>query len=212
MAQVVFGGSREYRMLVSGEQHPNTAHYLRNQMTSLQSYIGNSDSSWAQRAIESYNRFSSEHAVRLAQAALRKVDTYFQEDRIMQLDTLAQLQQAGLRMQRFIIANPYVRERYHNQMCDGYQGTYVDMHPQDIGPGHYDYDRVMDGLIVETAPTEEDPDGSWVCRVQTDEEILPGDVKLNLVQNDMILTSWATVEHLMRYGEEDPVSPSGGML
>lgn len=212
MAQVVYGGSREYRLLVSGEQHPNTVQYLRDQMTSLQNYIGNSDSAWARRAQESYNRFSSEHAIRLAQAAIRKVTTHFQDDRIVQLDTLAQMQQAQLRMQRFIMANPYVRERYHNQMCEGYQGTYVDMWPQDVGPGHYDYDRVMDGLIVETPATEEDPEGSWVCRIQTDEEVLPGDKRLNLVEKDMILTSWDNVVHAMQYGLDDPVSPSGGML
>lgn len=212
MAEVVFGGSREYRMLVSGEQHPNTVQYLRGQMTSLQNYIGNSDSSWAMRAQESYNRFSSDHAVRLAQAALRKVTTQFQDDNIRQLDTLAEMQQASLRMQRFIMACPYVRERYHNQMCDGYQGSYVDMSPGDIGRGHYDYDLVMNGVIVEVAPTEEDPEGSWSCRVQMDEDLLPGDRNLNLVEKDMILTSWDNVKHAMQYGLDDPVSPTGGML
>lgn len=212
MAQVVYGGSREYRALVSGEQHPTTVQYLRNQMSSLQSYVGESATSWAQKAFESYERFSSDNAIRLAQAALRKVTTYFQDDRIMQLDTLAQLQQAQQRMQRFIMADPYVRERYHNQMCEGYQGSYVDMWPTDSGRGHYDYDRIHDGLIVEVAPTEEDPEGSWMCYAQTDEELLPGDRRLTLAEKDMILTTQERVRFLMGTGLEDPVSSTGGML
>lgn len=212
MVAVVHGGSQVFKALVSGERHPNTVQYLRNQVTALQNYIGDASSEWAQRAMQSYERFSSDTAMRMAQAAIRKVTTHFQEDRIVQLNTLAELQQAQLRMQRFIMANPVVRQAYHRQMCDGYSGSYVDMWPQDIGRGHYDYDRVMDGVIVEIPPTKENPEGDWKCYAQFDEEVMEGDQRLGIVRQDAILSSWELVEHLMGTGLEDPVSPSGGML
>jgi hypothetical protein len=212
MVAVVHGGSQVFKAMVSGERHPNTVQYLRNQMAQMQAYIGNAATDWSQRVVQSYETFSSDNAMRIAQAAIRKVTTHFQEDRIVQLDTLAQLQQAQSRMQRFIMACPAVRAPYHEQMCDGYSGSYVDMWPQDMGRGHYDYDRVMDGLIVEVPASKEDPEASWMCYAQLDEDVLEGDRRLTMVEKDQILTTWDKIGELMGNGLEDPTSATGGML
>lgn len=212
MVAVVHGGSHAFKAHMSGERHPSTVQYLQNQMMQLRNYIGDSASEWAQRAMQSYERFSSETAMRMAQAALRKVTTHFQEDRVVYLDTLAHIQQAQAKMQRFVMANPMVREKYHAQMCDGYSGSYVDMWPTDIGRGHYDFDRVMNGVIVELPPSKESPEGDFKYWIQTDEEVLEGDVALGIVKQDAILSTWERVEHLMGTGLEDPVSANGGML
>ena len=48
------------------------------------------------------------------------------------------------------MAQPDIRSLYHKGHCDGYSDTYVDMEPGLVGEQHYDYRRVMDGVVEET--------------------------------------------------------------
>ena len=53
-------------------------------------------------------------------------------------------------MKRYIMANPHVREAYQEQRIAGYDGTYKDPFADDTIENHYDYRRVMNGVVVDS--------------------------------------------------------------
>lgn len=155
------------------------------------------------RGREIFERFSGAEAIRLAKAAMRYAQHAFQPNVIRPLQNIADIQQAPGVMQRWVMANPMVREQFHMQRCDGYSETYVDVHPQDRGVNHYDFRRVMSGVLQECTE-EEGADWKVVNHFEFDHF---DDVQLSTREKDDILTVWDLIEGLMKPGAEDPTSP-----
>lgn len=212
MATVIYGGSRELNFLLSGEPHQGTLNYLRQQTERVAQYVQNTGSEWAQRAVDTFNYFSSDDALRHARAALSKVGSYFQSDVIKELTTLSDFQNATPLMQRFIMSEPTIRRMYHKGMCEGYrEAGYVDPFPKRIGEDDYNWRRVHDGRIEMLPVSEEDPEGSW-CVTTYFEELHEGDKDLTLLEQDAIISSWNNLKYHLANGLDDPVSSTGGML
>jgi hypothetical protein len=108
-------------------------------------------------------------------------------------------------MQRWVMANPMVRELYHKQRCDGYSSTYTDVSPGDIKENHYDYRRTTDGVMLET--TEGDYVTKWYI-----EELLPSDRHLTNSEKIDIINTWTVVNNALMMKELDPTCNNGGML
>lgn len=211
MVQVVSGGSREFNMLLGGEPHPNTVQYLRNQMSQLGSNAAFAASTWFNNVRESYDRFASDTALRIARTAISSVKSYFQGNVIRPLRSVSELQQAPVVMQRYLMANPVVREMYHDNRCDGYSQTYIDMEPKAIGEDHYDYRRVMNGIVTDLPVSEEDPEGSWKVSVYMD-ELKEGDRELILIDQDIIISCWERQRMSLAVLMDDTTSQTGGSL
>lgn len=211
MAHVVTGGSREFDMAFSGEPHPSTVQYLRNQVESLGQFVGTASAAWIDRVQDSYNRFSSDDALRHARAAMRKVSSYFQADNIRELTTLGQVQNAPVMMQRFLMAVPEIRQMYMDQRIDGYSSSYVDMQPGMIGEDHYDYRRVMQGRVIDLPVSEENPEGGWKVTTFFD-ELHEGDRELRLQEQNDVLSSAELMRCMMATALDDPTSQTGGLL
>lgn len=211
MATVIYGGSRELNLLVSGEPHQDTLSYLSYQADRIAQYAQQTGSQWAQRAVESFNYFSSHDSLRHARAALQKVKSYFQSDIIRELRTIEDFQTATPLMQRFLMADPWARKMYHAGRIEGYAGSYVDPYPGVRGIDDYNYRRVMDGRVQMVAPTEEDPEGTWFIEEYWG-DLQEGDVDLTLGQQNAILSSWRQARYLVLTGLDDPYSSTGGKL
>lgn len=198
MINVFQGGIRGFEAAVYGDQHQANLNYFQNQLSN----IGNSLTEMGQRFFEGartlYEEFNSDRALRLARAAIRQVRGTYIADIIQPFTEIGEFQAAPPTMQRWIMANPVVREAYHAQRCDGYSDTYVDMYPKDIGRSHYDYRRVMDGMVVE------DGDDYYVDYFP--DELVDGDKDLDLIQKSHILSTWKMVEMYMNANGEDPTS------
>ena len=95
-----------------------------------------------------YDTFNSSKAIELTKAALNQITGIFQADVIRYISDISHFQIATPIMQRYIMANPIVRHMYHDQRLDGYSDTYVDTDPGVIGEKHYDYRRVMSGIMT----------------------------------------------------------------
>jgi hypothetical protein len=149
--------------------------------------------------------FNGSEAMRLAQAAINRAGSVFQADTIRDLYQIGELQNAPLVMQRFIMANPVVRDLYHQQRCDGYSDTYLDMEPGAVGLAHYDYRRVITGMVME------DEEHGWKI-VHCLDELKEGDRPLQIEEKDIVLSVWDVVEARIREGKDDPTSPTGGSL
>jgi len=101
-------------------------------------------------------------------------------------------------MQRFIMANPMVRQLYHDQRCDGYSGTYIDVQPDATKEDHYDYKRVMNGIV------QQDGDGTMFYTQYMD-QLHHGDKELALAEQVSILDTWEIAEMFIKAGN-DPTS------
>lgn len=202
MAQLLQGGNQAFDAMAYGEAHPSTINYFQNQFNDANiSAMSNNiqDQGYIQRLKELSNMFSSDNALRLARAAKRAVTNVWGTDSIRILDDIGKMQWARPTMQRWILAEPFVRQRYHDQTIDGYSDSYVDPYPDDIGEDHYDYRRVMNGIVTE------DPDGNYSSTTYF-EDLHPDDRELDIDEQADILITWEEVKAKIKEGREDPTS------
>lgn len=201
--QVIAGGQAEFNGLVYGDKHPGTMRFLQNQ---IGQGFSNTMSEVGQRMLSSvhglYEKFNGENVIRLAKAARRKISGIFQQDVVKPLWSVDEIQQATLVMQRWVMAQPDLRKLYHEQRCDGYSNTYLDMQPDSIGEKHYDYRRVMDGL------GREDTDGNLVFTHYYD-DVHEDDVTLTLQDKVDITNTWDMISRYLKHTNHDPSSIYG---
>ena len=203
-----FGADSEFDAFIYGEKHPSTLNYLRNQFSRAADTLAEPVREFMQQSRDLFEHFNSSEAMRFARNAVSRV---FQSTPAVVIDTvhslfdLYQFQNAGLTMQRWVMANPVARKLYHDQQIDGYSDTYVDMHPEDIGENHYDYRRVNDGLVKLSE------EHGWTI-TQYSDELKNGDRDLMIEEKSDILHSWSNLEYLLSLCKEDPTSASGGFM
>jgi hypothetical protein len=203
--QVIYGGTEAFNALAYGEQNPDNLAYFRERLDGLACTFSDAGQAFANRARELHDQYYNSNVAHIARAALRASQNLFMPNSVMMYQNIGQLQQAGTTMQRWIMANPIVRQAYHAQQCDGYSNSYVDMHPGKIGEDHYDYRRVMDGVV------QESDEHDWVAKFYMD-DTLEGDVDLSHNQKVDILSTWDIANLMMAKAGEDPTSPWNGKL
>ncbi len=196
--QVVPNGSPlTFNMMLYPEQHYRNQSYIQQKIeqvsTQLGSVVSDFSTKFMERARSLYEQAHNSQAVLAAKAAIRATKGLFHPNAIIQLDSLDELRSAQPVMQRYLMANPIVRELYLEQRIDGYSDTYVNVHGKNIGENHYDYRRVMDGVVVDHElremltgkPVSED-EPEWTCTTYF-EDLLPDDRELTAMeQTDMI--------------------------
>lgn len=200
---VIEGDLNTWDALAYGEKNPVNLDYLRNQLTNIPQALNEFTNNFYSEARNLFEKYNGSAAQRLIKSVTRSVQSLFRADTIHSMFELGELQNANIVMQRWNMANPVIRNLYHNQKCDGYSDTYVDMEPKAIGETHYDYRRVMDGVIV-------DSDDDWVVKFYPD-EIKTGDRELDHTDKMTILDTWKIMEMFVKAGE-DPTSPYGSKL
>lgn len=202
MVQVLTGPVESFDMLLYPEQSMQNQQYIQNQLNQINTTLSDIGQKFMQGATELYNRINDSDIVRRAKAAIRMAQSSFHPNQIRSLETLEDLQAASLVMQRWIMAQPDLRALHQRHLVEGYSDTYVDIHKDTIAESHYDYRRVMDGVIRE----EED---GWVSR-QYIEDLLKGDRDLVFDEQVDILKTWQIVEMYAKARKADPSNPFGG--
>lgn len=200
---VIEGDLNTWDALAYGEKNPVNLDYLRNQLSNIPQALNDFTNNFYSEARDLFEKYNGSAAQRLIKSVTRSVQSLFRVDTIHSMFELGEIQNANIVMQRWNMANPVVRELYHNQKCDGYSDTYVDMEPNAIKETHYDYRRVMDGVVV-------DSDDDWVVKFYPD-EIKTGDKELDHTDKMIILETWQIIEMFVKAGD-DPTSPYGSKL
>lgn len=157
------------------------------------------------QAMMVYDKLGSSDAMARVKRAISGIDGRWSDNFMIALTSTAALQQAPVLMHRYLMAQPDIRSLYHKGHCDGYSDTYVDMEPGKIGEDHYDYRRVMNGVVEETE------DGGWGW-TEYFEELIPGDTELDDYDQGVILRSWDQLAASVFEAKEDPTSIYGGEL
>lgn len=203
--QLTYGATNAFDALVYGEKHPATVDYLRGQITQAADLFSGAGKAFYEKALQTFEHFNSNAAINFARNALQKFSGSSTDiQRVLYLGGINQLQGATVLMQRWLMANPQTRERYLDQRLDGYSDTYVNIHNLDIGKTHYDYRRVMDGLMV----INDDGDATFT---QYFDDLIEGDRDLTLGEKTAIVNSWDAANIFLAMGL-DPTDPQGGEL
>lgn len=204
MALSMSGSDADFDALVYGQPHPGTLNFIQSTLQNATQHVSEASQQFFQRAHQAYDYFHGHEAVRRSRAALRRAGALFVPDDIRELETLGQIQAAQDRMRRYIMADPYIRGQYQAQRIEGYSDKYMDVQPEAIGEDHYDYQRLMDGLV------REDDEGRmyYVVHYGIDD----GDQMLSHEEQLDILNTQARVRYYIKKGKEDPTSIWGALL
>lgn len=208
MARVFVGGDEYFNAITGGTPHQGTINFIQGQFLKPSANLTEAGRVFHEKAKISVDQALNSSAMRLAQAAVRKLDNLWGEDTITYLRTIGAIQQAPIVMQRYIMAQPAIRKLYNAQKCDGYSDTYIDVYPGTIGNDHYDYRRVMDGVITFATVPSDSSDAelpSWESVTYLDE--------LNIDDNDLlfesqvdIIDTWNVIENHLNAEKDDPTS------
>lgn len=198
------GATDAFDAMVYGAQHPNTINYLSNQVNNISNTLTEAGRAFMQRSKQAFDFFNGNAAIEFARKVVSSVKSVFQSEHVIRLWEIDNLQQATLTMQRWIMANPMVRELYHSQRIDGYSDTYSDIHGLVSGADHYDYRRVMDGMMTIT-----DDDYHFTEYV---EPLIEGDRDLTFGEQVDIIHTWDAVEAILSLAKEDITNPHGGSM
>jgi hypothetical protein len=205
--RVLEGNPDVFNALIYGEQ-PTVRTFLHDQLTNFSATLTSAGQQFMQGARDVFDKIANSGAAQTARAILRQTGVFFDPNMIVAIDNLQGLQHAGVGMQRWIMAQPDIRDLYHKQLVDGYADSYIDLHPGCVGNQHYDYRRVMDGVIQE-AP--EGADYDWET-VQYLDDLIDGDVVLSISDKADILSTWDIVKMYAEARKEDPTNPFGGTI
>lgn len=186
--------------------------YLRDRFEKTMDYLEKASTSvskkFVERAKDIFEASNSFEALRRTRNAVRAASNVRKSSIIFEAVDIDDFRTAGFTMQRFLMADPIVRSKYHRQKIDGYSETYIDIHPNDIGTDHYDYRRVIDGVIRE----EKDEKGEvQFVREVFYEELSEGDRDLDAVEQLAILDSW-DIQRMFIEAGIDSTNRLGGVL
>jgi len=186
------------------QQSPMNMVYIQQNLSQFSDALSESGRAFMEHHRAIYEAIDHSEIARKARRVMRSVKGLFTPDSIVALETLEDLQNAQLQMQRYMMAMPDIRKLYFRNKCDGFRDTYVDMEPNRIGDDHYDYRKVMSGHV------EVMDDGSW-CARQYFDELHEGDRALDADERMLIRKTWDAMRLAIQQGQ-DPTNMFGGDL
>ncbi|QXO11107.1 hypothetical protein pEaSNUABM54_00281 [Erwinia phage pEa_SNUABM_54] len=206
MANFVEGGGAAFDYMVYGERDRGVMGYLQNLNSQVMTHLGTEARAIAENLQNSVEKMYNSESMRLARAAVRMVANAYGMNVIYPMTNIGELQHAPDVMIPLIMAQPGIRESFHKQQCEGYGDRYYDFQPGVVGEDHHDYQRVTDGIFLES---EDDPEA---C-VATSYLHLDEEDQLDHDQQDgIIYITWEQVKIAQAKGVEDPTSQFNGTL
>lgn len=199
-----------------GNPHPNNVQYFTQQYQDIvqnaSMFVGDLGKQFVQAAASVYQQYVSPTALARIRNILRHATNDSANDTIRSLGTLEEFQNASLVMQRWVMAEPLVREKYQAQLIDGYSDTYLDVEPGASGLSHYDYRSVTEGMVEYSQNDEGEVDGLVYVNYYQADGLRSEDRLLEVEEKTDILDVWHNVRVYLRQGAEDPTAPQGGYL
>lgn len=178
--------------MILPEMRESTRSWLEQQSTKSFEGLSEAGRKFAEMGNAAYQRLTDVSIGRQARSVVRSLAGMLGGDRIQPIESYTGLQMARPVMQQYIMAEPSYRKLYHEQRCNGYSDSYVDLEPGRVGEAHSVYRRVMDTVLVDT-PT------GWEVTMYPDElqeweRALPPD------EQKVILDAWSLVQRAIGEG------------
>lgn len=188
-----------------GHMDTQTTSWLADRSSALRESMGSAALNWFNTAKSFVQIIDTSSAIQAFRNITSKQESVWNTNNIHQCFTIEQLQTANPVQQRYIMAEPRLRDMYLNNSVEGYGDSYTNHQGDAVGIKQYDYRRVTDGIMLEQ------PDETF--EVNVFHEIVPdGDKELTLHQKVDILRNWNLVNVALDAAEMDPTSQFGNML
>lgn len=191
-------------VFAGGRIDTDTSLWLQQRHEQLRTTVSQTAATFFDHARSLYSMISATDAMQVLRNLKAKVTEAWSNNEIAYLNDLARIQTAGPVMQRWIMAQPDLRQRYLSQEVEGYEGSYVNYQGDTIGAVQYDWRRVMDEIVV--------VNDEGFKFVHYYDNIPEGDRELTLFEKVDILRTWALVENMVEEGDDDPTSICGNKL
>lgn len=198
---MIFGDSHNVLDQLLFKTNPENESWIKNQLNF--DALGSICQDFKTHAQNIYERLNNTKAINFAKNLIRQHANVLDASAISELYDIENLRQASPLMQRYIMANPKLRKKYNEQLCDGYSDSYVDVDPGTIGKDHYDFRRVTNSMVMVN-------DDTWEA-VNYMEDLIKDDVELEFLEKTSILNTWDAVEHFIDLGE-DITDINGGKI
>ncbi len=200
-----------FNSLILPETHPETAAWIANQFVNTAStYVTEAGRAFIDRAQELYKKATDNSLEQLTRRIVRSAKGIFNPNAIMPISSFAELQSASRIMQRYLMAQIDTRGLFNKQLCDGYSDSYVDLEPGKIGDSHYDYRRVMQGVLT-VAPGQEDEEDPMMVFSNYGDDLRPDDRELDIEEQHIIINAWEMMKACIRE-KIDPTDIFNGKL
>ena len=185
MAVIVKASSAGQDYALYGDKTHFVANYIQQQLQTMPVYASPYQERM-QQSLQSSYAYLTDAAVRhdIVQS-LRGAGVDLGENFIVELRTFEELQHANLTMQRWVMAEPTIRQLYLDQNVDGYSDTYLNTSGQYVAERDYHYQLAMTGVPVEAG------DGTTITRFyHAEEDLREGDRKLSHHEKIAIQRTW----------------------
>ncbi len=187
-----------------GHLDTRTTSWMQERTANLMQTVSATTQNWFNKARTFYQTISESDAVQALRNLTAKADTSWMGNNIHFCNSIEQIQTANPIMQRYIMAEPRLRQMYLNQEVEGYAGSYENYHGSAFGVQHYDYRRVTDGMVMVNEEGFEWNDFY--------EELPDNDRELSMFEKADIIRTWNLVNVALDAHEMDPTSPIGNLL
>lgn len=200
MAVLIDGDAMSFRAAAYGRPSDTMINFLQQQFDDPSRALNIANASFFERSRTVFEENYGAAAMARLDAVRRHMRHTWDEDDIRPLLSIEELQMAKPRMQRWVMANPYVRTLFKQGRVRGYGDSYIDHKRQGVGVDHYDFRLATNGFA-----TFNDVDG-WVATTYFD-ELLEGDVQPTFAEQVDIFDTWCQSEYHLLNGRRDITSP-----
>ena len=165
--------------------------YLRNRYERTMEYLDKAATGAGRDFLERTKRIfesvNNSEALRKTRIAVRTAIGIRKGNVIYGVKDLGTFQTVGTRMQRFLMADPVLRDKVQRQLADGYSDTYWDPDPKAIKDDHYEYRRVINGVW---RMEKNDQGEDVMVHEHIYEQLLDGDRELDPDEQATVLDAW----------------------
>lgn len=209
MVQIVSGGAMGFDAGLYIPPPPETVHYLQNTMGSYLQRLGEPARNFYQNVSDRVTGYDYERLGYMMQAVGRAVDGMWMDDVIQPLYDIGHFQHAPQTMVRWLMAEPTIRQMYHDGEAEGYGERYKDTSPGMVGEDHHDWQVVNNGVYKEDEDgMDYEVDYFYDSNPQYDPEY--DSLNVNDVAN--IMMSWKSMAAFAEARRADPTSKWNGQL
>lgn len=186
-----------------GHLPTQTLNWLNERAEAVRGTVSGAAGAFFEQARTLYQTIDSSTAMQLLRNIGAKVSDVWNNNSIGYLHEIEKIQTCSLVMQRYVMAEPRLREMYLDQRVEGFDGKYENIHGNVIGKDHYDYRRVMDGIV-----SMESDD----FKVTEYYEDTGDDHQLTFYERVDIINTWNRINYWLDQNQEDPTSIYGNRL
>lgn len=182
---------------IFGKPLESTQQWIAQSVTNYTQQVGGMVAGLADSLMDRFQQFTSAANILRIEQMRNRLSGIWQTDGVRYLTDIHEIRQASPTMIRWTMAAPRLRASYNRDGCSAYDGQYKDLMPGGVGHSHYDYRRVMNGIVE---------NGSYTNYY---EQLLSQDDLLNIFEKKSIRATWDVINQLLDSSNSDPTDPWG---